>query len=228
MTKREAKAVSQLIVIGIVLYPFFWFYQQVGANGFISALVLLICAFIAWKIIKRNRRQKAFDEVALYVLHNRLAQDEVKSIFMAALRWGEGRQEVIRNLKVLRESVDLSLKSEKRDTAETRMETVEECYEALLNKCPRFVSPAVMQEIAQVVEETRERFKTMLFVNVAHGYIKKAASLKTTKSRLKYLGLAQKVIEEGLEQDADNTNLHQALIYVYQMSESLSEPIQAE
>lgn len=58
-------------------------------------------------------------------------------------------------------------------------------------------------------------------MNVAHWHIEKAESLKTTKSRLKYLTLAQEVLEEGLTLDKDNADLHQALAHVCQMHESM-------
>lgn len=221
MTKSETKLVGQLITIGIVLSPFVWVYHQVGGVGLGIVLALLCGAIVGWNYLKRKSDQHAFDELALYMLHTWLSQDEVKQVFAAARKTGFDRLDVVRNLKVLRESVHICLTSKKRQTAEGRMEAVEECYAALQGKYRHSVSDHVLDEVVRIVEETREQFKKMLFLNVAKGHVEKAASLKTAKSKLKYLALAREVLEEGLDDNENDADLHQALVHVYRMSEAL-------
>lgn len=111
---------------------------------------------------------------------------------------------MIRNLQIIRDSIDISLSSKKRDTAESRAELVTERYQNIKREQSSLVSEMVLREIDRVVSHAQKGFHTKLFLNMANGYVEKARNLKTNKSKIKYLGLAEEALEEGISVGSGN------------------------
>ncbi len=72
MTKKEAEGIGALIVIVVIVYPFVWLYEQIGAMGIVVCGVGIVAAFVYWHIHNKKQDQKAFEELVLYTLHNRM------------------------------------------------------------------------------------------------------------------------------------------------------------
>ena len=176
-------------------------YEKFGSIGtgfitFISVGLLIYYSF--------RKDKKTFDNLVLYVLHNRLHPDEAKKMNLQLARSNFSRSALIRNLQIIRDSIEIALTSKKRDTAESRMNTLLERFEEIQREQSSLVSAEVHDEIERVIQETRKEFQTKLFLNVATGHMEKAESSKTSKTKEKYFDLAIEVLKEGLEKGSGN------------------------
>lgn len=212
MNKKEAEGIGTLIVVAIVVYPFIWLYEQIGGIGLGVCAAALVGAWIWWHIHQSRADQQAFDELALYAVNSRMHPDEAKAINQRLQKSNFRRAALIRNLQIVRDSIEISLSSKKRDTAESRAELVVERYQEIKREQASLVSEKVMAEIDRVVSGAQKDFHTKLYLNVANGYVEKARSLKTDKSKIKYLGLAEESLDEGIHvARGDIDRLRQAL-----------------
>ena len=121
MTKVAATLVGLLAFFGIALYTLMLIYEKFGSIGtgfitFISVGLLIYYSF--------RKDKKTFDNLVLYVLHNRLHPDEAKKMNLQLARSNFSRSALIRNLQIIRDSIEIALTSKKRDTAESRMNTL--------------------------------------------------------------------------------------------------------
>lgn len=198
MTKKEAEGIGALVVIGAIVYPFVWLYEQVGAVGLVVCAVGIVAIFVYWHIHNEKQDQKAFEELVLYTLHNRIPPDEARRINRKLAKENFPRSALIRNLQIIRDSIEISLSSKKRETAESRAQSVAELHQEILHEHASLVSEDVLADITAVCTEALSDFNTKLFLNIANGHIEKAGSLKTDKSKIKYLGLAAEALEEGI------------------------------
>ncbi len=222
MKKAEATLIGWLIVIGVIVYPFVWLYEKIGGLGFSLIVVIVIGLGIFYHIGNRRKEQKTFDDLVLYVLHNRLHPDEAKKMNLKLARSNFPRSALIRNLQIIRDSIEIALASKKRDTAEPRMNTLLERFEEIKKEQAGLVSAEVYNEIERIIEETRKEFQTKLFLNLATGHMEKAESLKTKKSKEKYLNLAIVALKEGLEKGlGQETDLRRVLSRAEQAKASL-------
>ena len=201
MTKVAATLVGLLAFFGIALYTLMLIYEKFGSIGtgfitFISVGLLIYYSF--------RKDKKTFDNLVLYVLHNRLHPDEAKKMNLQLARSNFSRSALIRNLQIIRDSIEIALTSKKRDTAESRMNTLLERFEEIQREQSSLVSAEVHDEIERVIQETRKEFQTKLFLNVATGHKEKAESSKTSKTKEKYFDLAIEVLKEGLEKGSGN------------------------
>ena len=207
MKKAEATLIGWLVMIGIIVYPFVWLHEKIGWVGIGTIGVFVIGGGIFWSISKTKKEQKAFDDLALYVLHNRLHLDEAKKMNLKLAKSNFPRSTLIRNLQIIRDSIEIALTSKKRDTAESRMNTLLERYEEIRKEQSGLVSTEVLNEIDRVIQDTKDEFHTKLYLNMAMGYMDKTENIKTKKSKEKYLDLAKEALKEGLEkgrgQEAD-------------------------
>lgn len=222
MKKAEATLIGWLVVIGVIVYPFVWLYEKIGGLGFSLIVLIVIGLGIFYHIGNRRKEQKIFDDLVLYVLHNRLHPDEAKKMNLKLARSNFPRSALIRNIQIIRDSIEIALASKKRDTAESRMNTLLERFEEIKKEQSGLVSAKIYNEIKRVIEETRNEFQTKLFLNLATGHMEKAESLKTKKSKEKYLNLAIVALKEGLEKGlGQETDLRRVLSQVEQAKDSL-------
>ena len=198
MTKKEVEGIGALVIIGVIVYPFVWLYEQIGVVGLVLCGIGVVAAFIYWHIHNAKQDQKAFDELVLYTLHNRMPPDEARRINRKLAKENFPRSALIRNLQIIRDSIEISLSSKKRATAESRAQSVEELHQEVLHEHASLVSESVLGEINDVCAHTLSVFNTKLFINISNGHIEKASTLKTDKSKIKYLGLAAEALEEGI------------------------------
>ena len=151
MKKAEAKAIGSLVVIGIIIYFFVGIHEQIGWVGIGTIGAIVAGVFIFWNINKAKKEQKTFDDLVLYVLYNRLHPDEARKMNRRFAKLNFPKAALIRNLQIIRDSIEIALTSKKRDTAESRMKTLLERYEEEKNEQSGFVSKHVFDEINRVI-----------------------------------------------------------------------------
>lgn len=222
MKKAESTLIGWLIVIGIIVYPFVWLHEKIGWIGIAIIGAIVIGIGILWNISKSKKEQKAFDNLVLYVLHNRLHPDEARKMNSKLTKSNFSRAALIRNLQIIRDSIEIALTSKKRDTAEYRMNILLERFEQIRKVQYRLVSAEVFNEITSVIQETKNEFHTKLYLNLAKGHMDKAEKLKTKKTKGKYLDLAKEALKEGLEEGlGQQADLRKALSQVEQAKAKL-------
>jgi hypothetical protein len=100
------------------------------------------------------------------------------------------------DLRILRESVELALKSKNADTADSRIKVAAEAYSRIKSN-PHFPSDK-LSALTQRYKTDIQQFPTQRYLNVARGYLDKADNVKTEKAKIKYREQAQAVLNEGL------------------------------
>lgn len=207
MNKKEVEGIGALIVVGVFVYPFVWLYEQIGGIGVGVCAAVLLGAWMWWHIHQSRVDQQAFDELALYALNNRMHPDEDKAINQKLQKSHFARAALIRNLQIIRDSIEISLSSKKRDTAESRAQLVVDRYQEIERDQSTLVSEKVMAEIDRIVSRAQQEFQTKLYLNISNGHMEKARSLKTAKSKIKYLSWAAEVLEEGISVGRGDMNV---------------------
>lgn len=198
MKKSEMKSFGFLLLIAVCIAPFAWIYSQVGFFGLLFLCAVLVACWIYFANRKRATKQKAFDDLAILVLHNRLSADDLSKIMSAVKNLGSHHLTLMGSLKQIRESIDLALGSKDREVAESRMQfAIERCADVVKNYS-QLVSPHVISQVTDIISATQSKFNTQLYLNISSGCIAKAEGLKSDKGKLKYLELAKKIIEEGI------------------------------
>ena len=224
MKKSEAEGIGILIVLGIIVYPFIWLHEKIGWIGIGALALLIVGGWIYWHMLSAKKEEEEFNELVLYVLHNRIPLNEARKMNIQLAKSNFPRSALIRNLQILRDSVEIALSSKKRDTAESRMATVLERYDEIAQEQAGLVKPETMSEITRVIKETEKEFYTRLYQNVATAHLEKVEELKTQKSKSKYLQLAKEVLLEGLEDNRSRKDvLEQILARVDKAAASLAD-----
>jgi hypothetical protein len=165
MKKAQATLIliGSLVMIGIIGYFYGWYGGEfvVLVIG-IGIIYLIVSSFyLSYNIGKPQiQKQKKFDNLALYVLHNPLHPDEAEGMILQLDKFYFSRSGLIRDLQTIRDSIEIALTSKRRDTAEAHMNTALELY-GLIRKGPSAsVSKEVYNEIDRVVQEARNEFLT--------------------------------------------------------------------
>jgi hypothetical protein len=199
MKKSEAQALGPLIVIGVVVYLFIWLHEKVGWAGITILGGIVLGGIVYWIVRSSRKDEEKFSELVLYVLHNRMVPKEASKLNRALAKKNFPRSILIRRLQILRDSIEISLYSKKRDTAESRFAEVKASYTEIRAEHASLVTRETMAEIDRVVTEYEKQFNTSLYTNIANAHIEKAKGLKTNKSKCKYAALAMDAILEGLD-----------------------------
>lgn len=186
-----------LFIVGLVVYPFILLYEKLGGIGFLFIVALCFACGLFWKKKRKQRDNQEFQALVLETIYRRMHPDEAKSINLALMRKDFRKAELIRFLQIIRDSIEISLTSKKRDVAESRMQTIID-HHGQIQSYRAIVNPEIWQTVEAVIDDAVERFHTLLYSNIAKGYIEKAGALKTEKGRQKYWLLAKDIINEGL------------------------------
>lgn len=198
MKKEEVELFGLLLLLGAVAYPFFWLYETLGPVGLGLVFIACVALFLAWKKRQTNKQQKAFEDLVLYVLNNRLHPDEAKTINKQLVKIHFDWSALIRNLQIIRDSIEIALASKKRATAESRRDVLLDRFADINHSQSHLISESVFTEIEQVVNDFLKALPARLALNEAKALMDKSRTLKTEKSRKKYLGLAIESLEQGV------------------------------
>jgi hypothetical protein len=132
---------------------------------------------------------------------------------------------LIRDLQIIRDSIDIALSSKKRDIAESRMKSVVETWKRAEAACLGLVPRDVVQSVREIVAEAQSRFQTSLYANIARGCVDKAKTLKSAKARETHLLLAREAILEGLGMpDSNKGELRELMLAVEEMRRAQGLP----
>lgn len=223
MKKSEIKGIVALVIMGLVCYPFILFYQTFGIWGFAIPLAIAICYFFFKRSSSGKEDQMAFEELIIDTLHLKIPPPEWKKINTQLSKINFPRAALLRNIQIIADSINISLKSKKREIAESRMEAVLKGYKEIKLKQLNLISEETFKTITTTVKYAEKRLSTLLYTNIAMAHLDKVGKLKTEKSKIKYLGLAKEILQEGLENKLSNKDkLEKLFSKVIKIEESLS------
>jgi hypothetical protein len=253
-SKKNNKANGGIIIVTLVLAPFFWLYEYLGKTIFFS-LVICVLAWFCFSLYKK-RKQRLIEEKHP-VIHVRAATpsqstvqsyqtsepqythqqfmndstkfykefiDEcwntinnptphpdvyrVRNLYFMQHPMCDRHAECIRCLQIIRNSIDIVMESSKEQTIVSRMGVIAECYEELQELQHIFTNSHDYNRIHMRFAELTKQIHTTTYLNIAQGHAKKMESVKTDKTKAKYLGLAIETLELGL---SDPDAQHQVL-----------------
>lgn len=199
MKKTETSTTGCLLLIGIIIVFGVWLYEKISqiGLGIICSIVFAIMVF--YYFYEKKRDKEAFNELALHVFNNRFNFIEEKELNLKLMKSNFKRAEIIRNLQILRDSINTALTSKKREMAEFHFKAFSDLYDEMRQKQSGLVSRETFNEISRIVNKAIDEFHTKMYLNIATSHVEKAETLKTIKSKNRYLSLAKEVLEEGLE-----------------------------
>lgn len=211
MKKKDAQNIGILILIILILrlisYPFVWLYEQVGSTGIVATIILALISIAVFVNILRKRDEHNFNKLVIFALNNKMSPVEAKEINIRLSKSNFPRAALIRRLQIIRDSIDISLASKKRDTAESRFSLVMESYKEIVKEHSHLIKPETMNAITNVVYEAENTFHTNLYRNTAIAHLDKVKKLKTIKSKRKYIQLAKDTLNEGLANSKSDSNI---------------------
>lgn len=197
--RRKDSGTAILILLGIIAAPFVWLYERLGAVGFWSLFTAIVISWVFLRSRARDRHYLAVRNKAIQaVLGDPMPWREVQAIMREFGALNPSEAALFGRIKIFRESIDLALSSKKRETAESRMEVAKETYRYLLED-ERQLTPDLKRAISAMFDQAQQEFATRLYINVAQGYIDKANTVKTLRTKQKYFDLARDTLTEGLE-----------------------------
>jgi len=199
MKSSDIKGIGALIVLGGIITAFSWLYRTIGLYGIIFLVILVIAGIVFWTQNQSKERQRVFLQTVLLFLHTRLTPDATKPYSKLYAKTDFNRWSLLRALQIMRDSIDIALSSKKRDTAQSRMDLAEKQYRQIRKDYSTLIPEEIMNEISETINIAKQTYKTQLFLNVSKGFIEKAGTLKTDKSKLKYLDMALETIDEGIK-----------------------------
>lgn len=191
-------AIMLFVLVGII-YPLVWLYEKFGPFGFWFILISLSALIAASIYIRKMNSANAFNELVLYALNNRMNPQDAQQLNLKLAKTDFPRSRLIRNLQIMRDSIDICLSSKNRKTAESHLDLVLSAFEEICKELQHLIKHETLLEIERVVLETQQDFHTRLYLNVAYGHIEKARRMKTTKARQKYRELAIQTLMEGIQ-----------------------------
>lgn len=208
MARRKRKVgdkfLGRAIVFLAVIYLFIWLYKQLGGVG---CLILILCLFGGWFYIsnkKKTKNAESFEADALLALSKRLDPDTARTMIAKYSMLGHRRGELLRFIQIFNDSIEISLSSKKIETAESRFSLAKETYQKI-KTYRNIMRPRLISEIDSKFQHLTVNFVATLTLNAAKAHIEKAGSLKTEKSKLKYLQEALNVLEDGISRGADTS-----------------------
>lgn len=147
-----------------------------------------------------------FQNLILDTIKRRMSFEESRSAYSMLLASDMRKADLIRKLQIIRDSIDISLSSKKRDVAESRNKTLLELFTEIKQKYMDLMKPDVFVEVSTIIENAGREFPTALYKNIASGYIEKATKLKTEKAKLEHWNKAREILNEGIKDPKSDRN----------------------
>lgn len=198
-----------LVIIAIVVVAISKLYEALGIAGFI-ALIIAVAYAIKMKLNHDQAEQlRKFNAMAFRMATEHISLETARALYRSN-NFTLSQLQQLRLIQVIRESIEIALSSKKVDTAESRMDIANENYLALL--ATNTLAPDKLKIITDLVTNAKREFSTLRYTNPAAAYIEKAATLKTERSKLKYLGMAKEILADALHDPACDTARIQVLL----------------
>ncbi|MBF7683928.1 hypothetical protein I2F27_11420 [Acinetobacter sp. B5B] len=220
----------------IILYPFIWLYEQIGATLF-WALILccIIASFFYWQSKKSTNQPRSaqgenlnqphintdpdvfyasFNSECWHTINLPTAHpDTMRSanIHFMSHPLNQKHAECLRLIQIIRDSIDILNKTQNEDTAVSRMQVIQEMYDEVIAMSYLF-KPKDFQRIEERFAELILPLHTIIYLNIAQGHVNKMESVKTDKTKLKYLLKAIESIEYGMNDYDANIEILQTML----------------
>ena len=208
----RSKDMGYLIIFAIIIFVFVWLYETLGPILFWSLVVLVVIAFVYSKINAAKKNQLEFQNLILNTIKRRMAVEEARGVYGTLLKSDMRKADLIRKLQIIRDSIEISLSSKKRDVAESRNEKMRELFTEIEQKYRNLIKADIFEEVATIIKNAENEFHTALYKNIATGYIEKAAKLKTENAKHKYWNLAREVLNEGIRNQKSDKSVLEDLL----------------
>lgn len=149
---------------------------------------------------RKEHRDKLLNQAVLYFLHNPYNPNDSLSVsFHQAFFRDPTAAILIRSIQIIRDSIDIILRSKNKGTIESRIVDINRCAQKVMSLA-HLVTPETRVQIQQVIDTNGRLIKTQAYLNLANGNLDKALTMKTEKAKSKYTLLALDVIDEGLSE----------------------------
>lgn len=198
MRKSDGKLLVLLIPVAVGV----WLVQTFG--WWLLAIIGVVAAFI-WLLVSGKSEEQQINELLAPYPKDEFGPvirdpDQAKRFYGELSKISASLSARLRIQQVIRESIEIALRSKNAETAASRWETVEEMARVLVRE--HNLAPEELQPINAKISAARTEFRTVRYINEAQGFIDKAASVKTAKAKEKHMTAARDVIERGLADSA--------------------------
>lgn len=187
-----------LFVIFVFIFMFVWLYETLGPFLFWTLVVLIVIAAVYLWISSAKKRHLEFQSLILDTIKRKMAVEEAKNVYSTLIKSDMRKADLIRKLQIIKDSIDISLSSKKRDVAESRYEKMRELSVEIEQNYKSLMDDNVFEEVSAIIKNADNEFHTVLYKNIATGHLEKAEKLKTDKGKQKYWNLARDVLNEGM------------------------------
>jgi hypothetical protein len=192
--KNDGFLLLSVIVLGGIALVF----ERIGLIPLAGVAVVIVGFSIFIHMTRRRKQQDACDQLALLVFRNQVPWEEEKKLNTKLAKKNFRVAALIRDLQILRDSIEIALTSKKRETAEGRFKDARLVFARIRKEHTRLIKSETFTEISSAVARLDEEFPTKLYLNLAQGHLDRAEKVKTEKSKGKYIKLARETLTEGI------------------------------
>lgn len=239
MAKNNSNGIAQgiMVIIFILIYPFVWLYDKLGAGMFWALITILFGGGLAWwglntkkkkeqryllaqQLEMENARQDAINKQRFNNLATRMIGfkeyrtnliDNDRAYFIQLADMYHPYYEAIRTLELIIESLQIINNSSNKDTISSRVEVLEINYSRFLEHKSLYFDK-VFENINDEIQRRWQFMRTLVYINVATKHLKKADEVVRIETKRKYQNLALEALQQGLtDPEADHNSL-QAMI----------------
>lgn len=196
LKKSQGKAVGYLTLIFIVAYPFLWLYQKIGAVGYGAIFSIIFVGWLFLRAKKTSRSSAEFETDCLNTLYQRSAKKDTKHNRYHE-RVDARKAELIRHLQIFNDSIYLALNSKNPDTASLRMSATRETFQEIC-RYKDIQTDRLASAISRAYNEVERAYPETVCINVAKGLVEKSSTVKTERTKSKYIAEAINVLQTGL------------------------------
>jgi len=201
-----------LFVIFVFIFVFVWLYETLGAFLFWTLILLIIVGAVYLWINSAKKRHLEFQNLILETIKRRMPVEEARNVYGTLIKSDMRKADLIRKLQIIRDSIEISLSSKKRNVAESRNEKMRELFVEMEQNYKSLMDDDVFKEVSAIIRNANNEFHTALYKNIATGHLEKAEKLKTEKGKKKYWNLAREVLKEGMKNPNSDKRVLEDLI----------------
>lgn len=191
-----------LFIISIIISKTGWF---------LFALSILLIVWACFNHLNKEAIRNTTDlqNIIVDTIENKIHPSNYKSISKSLMYTEFG--ELARFVQIARDSIDICLTSRKADTAKSRYDLLNSTWDEVTSRW-HILDEVYRDRCKAVYDQTITEYHTISYINQAVAYIEKSKTLKTEKSKAKYIDLAKQVINDGINDPlSDKYRLDQTL-----------------
>lgn len=201
-----------LFVVFVFILMFVWLYETLGSFLFWTLVVLIVIGAVYSWISSVKKRHQEFQNLILETIKRKIPVEEARNIYITLMKSETRKADLIRKLQIIKDSIEISLSSKKRDVAESRNEKIRELFSEIKQNYKNLMDDDVFKEVSAIIKNADNEFHTALYKNIATGHLEKAEKLKTEKGKQKYWNLAREGLKEGMKNPNSDKSVLEDLI----------------